>query len=360
MKRLIVLLSIIAVMAFSLIGCGNKEAADTNGTDGQSATTAPDSAAGSGDTQAEDTQGEDTPAEATQAPEPDDTQDTAEVPVYPRTYVDMAGREVVLEKEPVKISISYLPHWETLLMLGIQPIATTYAEKYAAEWDALQGVDLGEYVNLGDTEVNLELLASLEPDLILEQVADVNSVNVENYEKIAPVAVFGEKVKMDWRFALREIAKVVGREQKAEEVIAEVDAKLAESRTKLQERYDGKTIILMSIMGEDRYYCAYRPDLYDKETGLGLNVPEGYPTEETYIQVSMEALVAMNPDYIFVNVFDGSEALLDGLNENSVWQSLKAVKDGHFYRLDGSGHAASALSTVYTVNFITDTLLENQ
>ena len=68
----------------------------------------------------------------------------------------------------------------------------------------------------------------------------------------------------------------------------------------------------------------------------------------------------MNPDYLFVNVFDGSEALLEELNNNSVWKSLTASKNGHVYRMDGSGHAASAISTLHTVDVIIETLLENQ
>jgi iron complex transport system substrate-binding protein len=111
------------------------------------------------------------------------------------------------------------------------------------------------------------------------------------------------------------------------------------------------------MMGEDKYYCTYRPDLYDDSMGLGLNLPEGYTTALTYEQISMEAIVEMNPDYIFMNVFDGDEALFEALQENTVWKSLKAVRNGHVYRLDGGGHACSPLATVYTVNFITDAML---
>jgi iron complex transport system substrate-binding protein len=214
-------------------------------------------------------------------------------------------------------------------------------------------------VNLGDTDINLELLAELEPDIILQQ--SYNKEAIENLEKIAPVVVFGPQVKMDWRFSLREIGKVIGKAQKAEEVIAEVDQKLADARVKLQEKYNGKTVMLLSLMSEDEYYMAYRPDLYDSETGLGLNVPEGFTTNTQYEQVSMEALAQMNPDYLFVNVFDGDEAYFEELNNNnSVWKSLTASKEGHIYRLDGSGHAASAISTVYTVDTIIETLLGSE
>lgn len=285
-----------------------------------------------------------------------DSQEEASSITYPYVYTDAAGREVTIENEPVNIAVDYLPLWETLVMLDVMPIAATGAENYIATWDAFEGYDVSSVTDLGASEVNLELLAQLQPDIILDQSYDISNLDIENLEKVAPVAVFGNDTKMDWRLSLREVAKVVNKQDKAEEVIAEVDEKLANDRKKLSKEYEGQTVIQFSLMGEDKYYCAYRPDLYDKETGLGLNLPEGYTTSETYEQVSMEAIVQMNPDYIFVNVFDGDEALFEALEQNSVWQSLKAVKDGHVYRLDGSGHAASPLATLYTVNFITEAL----
>jgi iron complex transport system substrate-binding protein len=276
---------------------------------------------------------------------------------YPDTFVDAAEREVVIEKEPVKVVTDYLPLWETLIMLDVMPIAASGAENYIATWDAFNGYDLSSVQDLGAKEVNLELLAELAPDIMLHQAYDVTSLEIENYEKVSNVAVFGSDTKMDWRLSLREVAKIVNKEAKAEEVITEIDKKLKADREKLDEKYSGATVLHMSVMSEDTYYYAYRSDLFDDETGLGLNTPEGYTTSTTYDQISMEAIVAMNPDYIFLNVFDGDEALYEAMQSNTVWQSLKAVKDGHVYRLDGGGHACSPLATVYTVNFITDALL---
>ncbi|WP_202709509.1 iron-siderophore ABC transporter substrate-binding protein [Sporosalibacterium faouarense] len=283
--------------------------------------------------------------------------DNESEPASSYTYVDAAGREVILENEPVKIVTTYLPLWETLLMLDVTPIGAGGAENYTATWDPFEDMDLSEVIDIGSTEVNLELLAELEPDLILDQAYNLNSVDVENLEKIAPVAVYGPETKVDWRLSLREVGKAINKEDKAEEVIKEVDEKLRESREKLEENYNGKTVMMISMMGADKYYCIYRPDLYDDETGLGLNAPKGFPESENYVQVSMEALVEMNPDYIFVNVFDGDEAIYEELSQNTVWKSLKAVKEDHVFRLDGSGHACSALSTVYTVDKIVETLL---
>ena len=275
---------------------------------------------------------------------------------YPYEYTDAAGRTIVIEKEPQAVVTNYLPLWETLILLGVKPIAVSGADNYIKTWDAFEGYDVSGVKDLGASELNLELLAQLKPDMILNQSYDMKNLEIGNLEKIGPVAVFGNDTKMDWRLSLREVAKIVNKQEKAEEVIKDMDEKLEADREKLEEKYKDQTVVQFSLMGKDKYYVAYRPDLYDKEKGLGLNVPEGFTQSETYEQISMEALVKMNPDYIFVNVFDGDEPLLEELENNSVWKSLKAVKNEHIYQIDGSGHAASPLATLYTVNFITDKL----
>lgn len=275
----------------------------------------------------------------------------------PYTYVDAAGREVVIDKEPVRIATDYLPLWETLLLLDITPVAASGADNYLATWDPFQELDMGEVIDLGSSEVNLELLLEVAPDVFLSQAADPGNIDVSNFEKISPVAVYGPETKMDWRLSLREVGKLVGREEKAEEVIADFDNKIADARSRLEEKYAGQTVFQMSLMDADKYYCAYRSALYSKKTGLGLTPPEGYTISENYEQVSMEAIVAMDPDYIFVNVFAGDEALFEELTNNSVWNSLKAVKAGHVVKLDGAGHATSGLAMQYTINKIVDILL---
>ncbi|WP_099468035.1 ABC transporter substrate-binding protein [Konateibacter massiliensis] len=342
MKKPISLLTV-GVLSLSLLaGCGSNSAATEEATATEAS--------------AETTEVTNTEEDIADIAETESSETVSAGITYPYVYTDEADREVTIEEEPTVIVANYLPLWESLTLLGVKPTAVTGAENYIATWDAFEGYDVTGVQDLGTDGINLELLAELQPDIILNQSADMGNLDIENLEKVAPVVVFGNASKMDWRLSLREVAKVVNKEEKAEEVIAEVDAKLAEEREKLAAKYEGQTMIQFSVMGEDKYFAAYRPDLYDKETGLGLNAPEGFTTSETYEQLSMEAIVQMNPDYIFVNVFDGDEALLEALEQNSVWQSLKAVQDGHVYRLDGSGHAASALATLYTVNFITDAL----
>ncbi len=349
MKKILRLFMITALAAVFAVGCSKESSTETTG----EGTAAEVQTTG-------ETDGTEAAKEAKTAVEGDaGTTEEADFPEkeYPYTYTDVAGREVVIKEEPVKIATDYLPLWETLLLLDITPVAASSAENYLATWDPFQGLSMGEVIDLGTSEVNLELLLELEPDVFLHQVADPGNIDVANFEKISPVAVFGPETKMDWRLSLREVGKLVGREEKAEEVIAGFDKMIGDARSRLQEKYEGQTVFQMSLMDADKYFCAFRSVLFDGETGLGLTPPEGYTTSENYEQVSMEAIVAMNPDYIFVNVFDGDEAIFEELTGNSVWQSLKAVQAGHVVRLDGAGHATSGLAVQYTVKSIVDTLL---
>lgn len=195
----------------------------------------------------------------------------------------------------------------------------------------------------------------IEPDLIL--VGSVNSDKErESLQKIAPVIVLADEIKMDWRYGLREIAGIIGEEEKAESRIAEVETRLAEAKAKLTDAYQGKTVALVDVMRKDGYYCAYRSDFFDASTGLGLTAPEGYPVENVFGQISLEVLAEMNPDYLFLGVYD--TANIEDLKDNRLWNSMKAVKNGHVYVLGGYAHSLAILSTELTVNKVVEALLE--
>jgi len=272
------------------------------------------------------------------------------------TYTDAAGRQVSLAAKPQKIVATYLPLWEALTMLGVKPIGANNADDYIKTWPAFENIDMSGIVDIGAKAPNLELLAELQPDLILHQVMDSKNPDLGNLDKVAPVAVFGPETKFDWRLALREVAKAIGEPEKAEAAIANVDSVLAKARSGFVNSYKDKTFMLISLMGVDRLFYTYRSDIYDSETGLGLKTPEGFVVSQKFESLPLEKLAQMNPDYIFLNVISGGEAAYDQLSNNPVWQKLKAVQSKQFSVIPGPGHAISPLSTEYTVNFIINAL----
>lgn len=271
-------------------------------------------------------------------------------------YTDAAGRTLAFEETPERIAVTYLPLWESALMLDIKPVAAGGVENYLTFWKPFDGLDLVDTIDIGQKETNMEVLTTADADLILMQANDIENPGVEPYEAIATTAVFGNETKTDWRLSLREVGALLNCSEKAEEAIAEVDATLADARENFNNQYEDQTVMMLSMMTESKLYMVYRDDLYDKETGLGLNTPEGFTTEAKYSELPLENLVNMNPNHLFLNVFPENQALYDELQQNPLWQSLDCVKNNQVYIIDGPGHSISPLSTVYTINYIIDTL----
>jgi iron complex transport system substrate-binding protein len=273
---------------------------------------------------------------------------------WPRTYTDAAGRTVTLEGFPQKIVVDYLPYWEYLMALNIIPAGAALADHYRQTWDAFEGYDLAAVADMGSADLNLEKLVALSPGLVFI----ARPRGVENLEKIAPLIVMDGQLRQDWRYGLREFGKILGREKEAEAKIREVDARLAADKDRLGNVLKGKTVLMLSVMGKGRYFSARRTDFYDPETGLGFTAPQGYPEFGAgYQQLSLETIGEMDPDIVFLAVFDEDTSSADELRNNPVWKNIRAAREGKVFIIDGSAHATSVIATEYTIKKMVDFLL---
>lgn len=272
---------------------------------------------------------------------------------WPRTYRDAAGRDITLEKFPQKIVVDYLPYWEYLLALDISPAGASSADHYRRTWDAFEGYDVAGTEDMGNPSLNLEKLAALSPDLIFIARAD----GVENLEKIAPLIVMDGQLRQDWRYGLREFGKILGKEKEAEMKIAEVEGRIAADKERLGGVLRDKTVLMLSVMGKGRYFSARRTDFYDPETGLAFTPPPDYPEFGAgYQQLSLERIGEMNPDIVFLAVFDEDQASADELRNNPVWKNIQAAKDDKVFVIDGAAHATSVIAAEYTIRKMVDFL----
>jgi iron complex transport system substrate-binding protein len=296
-----------------------------------------------------------TPADGGAATTPGANVETgAAAAAWPRTIKDALGKQITLKKKPERVAILDFGFMESMLALEIPPIASTYAERSLNGFGTLRPYAAkGRIEDLGEGKTpNLEKLVGLKPDLIL-YTAEPEHLDMKFYERasqIAPVVTFNSP---DWKEQLKDFAECLGEEKKAAAYIADIEALIAESRSKLS-GYSDKTVALVfqssGIKGNFAIAgSAENPVWFSKENGLGLRPPNGYPAKGEAI--SLEGLAVMNPDYIFLFGTLGSEAngykqryLSEETQASSVWQSLTAVKNGHVYHLDAAVRAAGPLS----------------
>ncbi len=288
----------------------------------------------------------------TNTPEPAQSEETA----FPFTYTDARGKDVTIEKKPERIASVTWMITENLFALETPPVAAdtwTLLSEWASMKEYFQKYQV-ESLGESHTEINLEKLLEIKPDLILATTA--NEKIYEQLEKIAPVIVFDSGVLFaDWQNSIREIAKVVGEETAAENFIDTTTVQVAEGREKIAQT--GKTVGFLRVISKSfsAFGIGQLSMYYDTEKGLGLTVPQGWAEEGA--ELSLEGLSEINPDYLFVSGGEDQE-YMDELSKNSVWNSLTAVKEGHVYPIDLSGLTGGPLATKYGVQTVLDALAE--
>lgn len=332
MKKLMGLVASIALLTGMLVGCA--------GTSAQNNTSIPESASST-------TEAITSPKTETSAPQ---TSENVEA-VFPLAYTDARGKEVMIEQKPKRIAATTWMITEKLLALDDPPVAADTIETMTS-WDSMKKYLEKYHVEDLGTEVNLEKLLEVKPDLILATQA--NEKIYDQLEAIAPVVVFDSGLMFgDWQVSTREVAKVVGEEAAAEVFVSDLKARIVKAREKIS--INGKSVAFLRLWSKTIYSmgidtCAA---YYDGADGLGLTIPRGYPQEIG--ELSLESLTELNPDYIFISTSE-DEAYMGELGKNSVWNALTAVKEGHIYPMGLSGLAGGPLAAKYGIQVILDAL----
>lgn len=191
---------------------------------------------------------------------------------------------------------------------------------------------------------DLPIISADDPEAIMEVEPDViitySEENAEKFSKIAPTLVISAS-GMDIRERTRFIGELLNQQEKAEELIKELDDKVASLREKIkQNNLSDKTVTIMEgvgTKGEVWLTTSGRGSipLYDL---LGFQMPEKVKEEITgddgnwldeWLQVSMEVLPEYVGDYVF---FSDQIPLTDiGLSDSQVWNSIPAVSQNHVF-----------------------------
>ncbi|MFF0829085.1 iron-hydroxamate ABC transporter substrate-binding protein [Brevibacillus sp. NPDC003359] len=185
---------------------------------------------------------------------------------------------------------------------------------------------------------DMEALLALKPDVIYldEKYA---GAELAKYEKIAPTHVFNLD-EGTWRDHLRKTGELVNRQKQAEDFIKNYEAQ-AERVKAMIEKKIGKDATVMAVRvtaKEVRVMGMKRPMGPLLFNDLGLKPANGVEKiNKAYEAISQEVLPDFDADAIFLIVNKDGDAQKIGkqLQENPIWQGLKAVKNNHVYVLNG-------------------------
>lgn len=239
------------------------------------------------------------------------------------------------------------------LALGIKPVGLS---EFALSNQSFKGMVDG-IENIGDDE-SAEKILELSPDLI---ITFSSSENLENLEKIAPTIAIQYKDK-NFKEQLREFGEILGKQEEAEEWIANWDKKIAEYKPLVQEQVGDRTVSILGIAEKEIYaygdsygrggeilYGEFQlkaPDLIQKQAIDG----------EGWTSLSLETLSDYAGDYIFME----DNANFKKTAESTLWKELPAVKDNRVFTInENDSFFNDPISLDKQLDFIVEKLIEN-
>ena len=279
--------------------------------------------------------------------------------------------EVKLDKPAKKVVVLEWTYAENLLALGIQPAGMADIESY------------GDYVNIepqlddtvvdvgGRQEPNLEAIMALEPDLIIG-VDFRHTAMLQDLESIAPTVIFNpyptdESIDLyeEMETTFNEMAKAVGKEAEAEEVLADLETTYEEKAAEIEaaKLKTKDTILTLAYSGaaapEIRVFTpnSMASIILDKVGLNNVHQPDQFEVfgSSTY---NVEGLTKYeNANYMFT-VPDEDNIYENQLKGNAVWENLAFVKEDRTYDLGAATWLyGGPLSAKTLVNQITDVLV---
>lgn len=283
------------------------------------------------------------------------------------TVTDATG-EKEIEGTPENIVVLEWVYAEDLLALGEDPIGVADIEGYES-WVNIEPELPDNVTNVGTRqEPSLEEIAQLEPDLIITAQSRHESISDELNE-IAPTLMFepypeegegNQYEEMETTF--QEIAKVVGKEDKADEVLTDLDESYEQLETQLTEaEMDGTDVLLSQAFSanETASLRLFTDNSMVMQIMNNIGLDNAYDGEEFelygYTETTVESLEPYQ-DAAFMHIVQEDDNVFENqLDGNPVWENLNFVEEERTYALPGDtwtfgGPLAAEVFAEETVN----------
>ena len=203
-------------------------------------------------------------------------------------------------------------------------------------------------------EINLEAIAEAAPSVIIGRIDDVEPI-LDELRAIAPVIpVSSHSDGVSWQEDLALVAEATGTEARAEELLAEYDARVAEIAETYAEQIAGTVVVPASY---DVDSVAVQGTRLQSSILLELGA---VPSEAFAASLEAEDAVDFSPEQTFEALAD-ADAILALVNSSEswkatqsdeLWQQLPAVQAGSVVRTDKMTHEGAQITAMHVLDLI--------
>ena len=247
-----------------------------------------------------------------------------EIPANPKKIVDISGST------------------EELVLLGHTPVATANVDSYKTD-------QVPEYMTdkLKDTKIvghsmmdtaDIEGILSVEPDLII--MSPRQEKIYDQLAEIAPTVIINDNAN-DWEAKFKEVAKLFDQKDEAQNWLDNYYKKAKEVGEEIKKANgDGTYLSVLASSGQFMVFTEGGIGTILK-SDMSLPQPSKMPEQDsiTLPTVTLEGLTEIDADHIIVL---GTESDKTNLESNSVWNEMRAVKNGKVTILDVSPYFSQA------------------
>ncbi|PKR77652.1 iron siderophore-binding protein [Halalkalibacillus sediminis] len=251
--------------------------------------------------------------------------------------VEHAMGETTIEEKPENIVILTNHGTEALLELGITPVGAVQSWTGDPWYDHIsKDMEDVEVVGL-ESDINLEAIAALDPDLIIGN----KMRQEEQYDKLNSIAptIFEETLRGDWKVNFELIAEAVNMEEEGAQVLEDYEDRVASLSQELQEQdmLDTKVSMVRFMPSDVRIYHkdSFSGIILDE---VGLARPENQDVDDfAAMGATKEQIEDMDGDVIFYFTYkpegEDGQSVQDEWTNDPLWNNLSAVQEGNAYEV---------------------------
>lgn len=247
------------------------------------------------------------------------------------TITDSTGAQITLDTRAPRVVAAYGSFAEAWLLAGGELCGVTQ--------DALEERDLGlpeDTAVVGTVkEPNAEEIIALEPDLVIlaQDIAAQTEARDVLENAGLTCASFQVDTFEDYAFMMEQFTAITGREDLYQQNVTQVGEQIGDVQEKASLSSTRPSVLLIRA-----FSSGIKAKTDDELAGAILkdlgahNIADDHPS--MLEDLSMEEVIAADPDYIFVTTMGDEQKALDYLNgligENPAWSELSAVKEDRY------------------------------
>ena len=247
------------------------------------------------------------------------------------TVTDMHGREITLTEPVTRIVAMQPSDCEILCAIGCEDALVGIGQycDYPASITSLPVVQSGQ-------ETNIEEILALEPQVVLMNDMSQTEEQVQQLEDNGVKVVVSQATDIEGvYYAIRMIGTLMGRDEAAEAVIADMQDTFATISEKAQG--EGKTVYFEVSPLQYGLWTAGKGTFMD-ELATICGLTNAFSDVEDWASISEEQVIARDPDYIVtITMYYGEGPTpVEEILGREGWQEMKAVQASQVFNASDS------------------------